>query len=86
MRPREAVRLGTVGMLHNADYLLGNILKLGTLWGFFSFLFYFVLIFRVFLPKPTFKQGYSKHLVKETLNAFLLILPLATLSTLGKSV
>lgn len=86
MRTREAVRLGASGKLQNADCLLGNILKLGTLWGFFSFLFYFVLILRVFLPKPTSKQGYYKALVKETLKVFLLILSLANLSILSKSI
>jgi hypothetical protein len=40
------------------------------LWGFFAFLFYFVSILRVFLSKPTSKQGYWQGLEKETLDRF----------------
>ena len=42
MRTTRAVRLGASGVLCVADCLLGDILKLGALWGFLSFLFYFV--------------------------------------------
>lgn len=68
MRTTRAVRLGASGVLCVAGCLLGDILKLGALWGFFHFCF-ILYSFWVFLPEPASKQGYWKGLAKMTQEA-----------------